>query len=209
MASRVLMVLAAIGCLGGCDREPVPPSAAFDRASDAADPAASPAASTDPVASSAPSTAPRLLVWDDLIPESWDAGQALVGEDFAGLDDSDPRAAQALARLRQAWAAAPVEKALHGQRVRIPGFVVPLETHGRNIMEFLLVPYFGACIHTPPPPANQIIHVLRGDESLRIETMEAVWVTGVIETTPNQTWMGHSGYRIASARIERYDPDRP
>ncbi|MCW5620125.1 MAG: DUF3299 domain-containing protein [Burkholderiales bacterium] len=194
------MALAAIACLAGCDREPVPPSTSFAQAKEAVERAA-------PQGSS--STAPRQLAWDDLIPESWDPAQALAGENFAGLDDSDPRAAQALARLQREWSAAPVETALHGQQVRIPGFVVPLETHGRNITEFLLVPYFGACIHTPPPPANQIIHVLRGDESLRIETMDAVWVTGVIETVPNQTSMGHSGYRIASARIERYDPDRP
>lgn len=200
MALRMLVALAAIACLAGCDRGPVPPPASFAPAKEAATRAA-------PRESS--STVPRQLAWDELIPESWDPGQALAGENFAGLDDSDPRATQALARLRQEWSAAPVETALHGQQVRIPGFVVPLETHGRNITEFLLVPYFGACIHTPPPPANQIIHVLRGDESLRIEAMDAVWVTGVIETVSNQTWMGHSGYRIASARIERYDPDRP
>jgi hypothetical protein len=48
---------------------------------------------------------------------------------------------------------------LSGQRVRIPGYLLPLEISGTKVTEFLLVPYFGACIHTPPPPPNQIIHV--------------------------------------------------
>lgn len=45
-----------------------------------------------------------------------------------------------------------VNKKLDNQDVRIPGFVVPLEGDAKKITAFLLVPYFGACIHVPPPP---------------------------------------------------------
>jgi hypothetical protein len=71
---------------------------------------------------------------------------------------------------------------LSGQRVRIPGHLLPLEITGTKVTEFLLVPYFGACIHAPPPPPNQIIHVkIVPKEGYRIKKLyELVWVTGVI-----------------------------
>ena len=51
---------------------------------------------------------------------------------------------------------------LVGKSIKIPGFAVPLEGDDgfEYIEEFLLVPYFGACIHVPPPPPNQVIHVI-------------------------------------------------
>ncbi len=48
---------------------------------------------------------------------------------------------------------------LDGTKVRMPGYMLPLEFDDTRITEFLLVPYFGACIHYPPPPSNQIVHV--------------------------------------------------
>ena len=73
-------------------------------------------------------------------------------------------------------------KELNGQRIRIPGYLLPLEVSGTKVTEFLLVPYIGACIHVPPPPPNQIIHVNvvqeKGYKSK--ELYEPVWVTGVI-----------------------------
>ena len=62
-------------------------------------------------------------------------------------------------RICQIWDNASVLKTLDGQTVKIPGYVVPLEAIQDAMREFLLVPYFGACIHSPPPPANQIVHV--------------------------------------------------
>ena len=50
-----------------------------------------------------------------------------------------------------------IVESLNGQRARIPGYLLPLEMSGTKVIEFLLVPYIGACIHVPPP--NQIIHV--------------------------------------------------
>jgi len=71
---------------------------------------------------------------------------------------------------------------LNGQRVRIPGYLLPLEISGSKVTEFLLVPYIGACIHVPPPPPNQIVHVnvvqKEGYNSKKL--YEPVWVTGVI-----------------------------
>ena len=82
------------------------------------------------------------------------------------LNDADPRAMKALEQLRNAWNNAPVVSSLNGSRIRIPGFIVPLENQRGQVTEFLLVPYFGACIHTPPPP-------LQSDHSrAAVETLE-------------------------------------
>ena len=75
-----------------------------------------------------------------------------------------------------------VDPALNGTRVRLPGYVLPLEHAGSKIKEFLLVPYVGACIHVPPPPPNQMVFVAT-DEAFASESLyEAVWVEGVLST---------------------------
>lgn len=100
----------------------------------------------------------RTLTWDQLIPPDWHPEEAFKQLDFATLKDNDPRAMEALRKMREAWDKAPVVPAMSGQRVRIPGFLVKLEGDAHTVREFLLVPYFGACIHAPP--ANQVIHVI-------------------------------------------------
>jgi len=71
--------------------------------------------------------------------------------------------------------------ALDGQRVKIPGYVVPLGFDGQTeLSEFLLVPYYGACIHTPPPPANQVVHA-KPETTITVEnTYDPVYAIGVI-----------------------------
>ena len=75
-----------------------------------------------------------------------------------------------------------VVKELNGQRVSIPGYLLPLEVSATKVTEFLLVPYVGACIHVPPPPPNQIVHVkIDHNKSYKSKSLyEPVWVTGVI-----------------------------
>ncbi|MDX1377148.1 MAG: DUF3299 domain-containing protein, partial [Burkholderiales bacterium] len=75
-----------------------------------------------------------------------------------------------------------VDATLDGRLIRMPGFVLPLEYAGRKVAEFLLVPWVGACIHTPPPPPNQIVHVrmAKGAEFESKGMYSAVWVTGVL-----------------------------
>ncbi|WP_412554208.1 DUF3299 domain-containing protein [Shimia sp. MIT1388] len=72
--------------------------------------------------------------------------------------------------------------AIVGQTVRMPGYLLPLELDGNLAVEFLLVPTVGACIHTPPPPANQIVHV-RYPAGYPTETLFApVWITGELRS---------------------------
>ena len=144
------------------------------------------------------------LEWEDLMPKAWNGRRVLDGVDLASLSDNDPRANQLLDKLRQDLDRAPVVPALDGKRVRIAGFVVTLERNDKGVREFLLVPYFGACIHTPPPPANQIVHVLPTVPVPADKAIFPVWVTGTLRTVAAVTAEGATGYRIADAQIEEY-----
>ncbi len=69
-------------------------------------------------------------------------------------------------------------EALLGQTVRMPGYLLPLEINDQKAVEFLLVPTVGACIHTPPPPANQIVHV-RYPNGVKVAGLYTpIWVSG-------------------------------
>lgn len=144
------------------------------------------------------------IMWDDLMPKGWDPMAAFKGIDLNKLQDNDPKAIDLLASVRKEWDKAPVEPALNGQRIRIPGFVVPLERKGDDVIEFLLVPYFGACVHVPPPPSNQVIHVVPAKPVKGMRTMETFWVSGTLNLQGGDSGMGVYAYRIAAERVEPY-----
>ena len=150
----------------------------------------------------------REVSWDDLLPKDWDPMQPMKGLRLDKLKDSDPRATEALAKLRAMWNAAPVNPAMNGAQIRIPGFIVPLEWKNSEVKEFLLVPYFGACIHVPPPPANQIIHVFSDKPYQTKSSMDAVWVNGTLETVKSKSDMGDSGYQLKAHLVEEYEGPR-
>ena len=79
-----------------------------------------------------------------------------------------------------------VDTGMAEKMVRIPGYVLPLREGEDKVFEFLLVPWVGACIHTPPPPANQIVHVkLEKGFDLGDDMYTPVWVNGVMKTERN------------------------
>jgi uncharacterized protein len=159
------------------------------------------------VAGPAAAQAYRELAWEALVPPDWDPLKDFKGLEPGGsvLSDSDPQAQAMYERLRQIWDQAPAVAALDGQRVRLPGFVVPLDDAGQGLRSFLLVPYFCACIHTPPPPANQIVHVVPARPVQGFRSMDAVWVQGVLRTERHDAGgMGVSGYRLEASSVERY-----
>ena len=159
--------------------------------------------------SAAPGTAaPRTIGWEVLVPADWDPMKDLKGLNLSILSDADPRATAALAKLREAWDNAPINPAVVGQTVRLPGYLVPLEETKDGLKEFLLVPYFGACIHSPPPPANQIVHVLPKTPAKGLRSMDTVWVTGMLTGTRTDSYMGMSGYRIEAIQVTPY-AERP
>jgi hypothetical protein len=149
----------------------------------------------------------RTLRWRDLMPLSWDPALYLRGFEIdRSWEDGDPRAVAALDALREKAAKAPPVRNLHGRQVRLPGFVVALEADGKGVSEFLLVPWQGACIHTPPPPANQIVHVFPERPVAPAVATQVVWVSGIIEVIAGDTALAPTGYRIRDARVSRYDP---
>ena len=155
-------------------------------------------------AKAAAKTAFKTVTWDDLLPKDWDPMASFKGLDVSKLKDGDPRADEALQKLRVAWDAAPANEAMNKKPIRIAGFLVPLEWGDKKLKEFLLVPYFGACIHTPPPPANQIIHVVADPPAKGMQAMEAVWVEGELEIALADTDMGRSSYRMKARGVTRY-----
>lgn len=163
-----------------------------------------PLAAPAPAAETGGPGTPRTITWEALVPAGWDPFKDFKGIDFQMMDDGDPRANEWLKKMRKAWDDAPVNAELVGQQVRIPGFVVPLEDSKEGLKEFLLVPYFGACIHSPPPPANQIIHVLPNPPVKGVRSMDTVWISGKLTTGKTDTYMGASGYRIEATSVSPY-----
>ena len=144
------------------------------------------------------------ITWDALVPRDWNPMESFRDlQKLGALPDWDPRVEALYDRMRKVWDEAPTVPALQGRQVRIRGFVVPLESGEKGLREFLLVPYFGACIHAPPPPANQIIHV-RVDPPVRgFPTMSAVRVSGILDRQRGNTELGASGYSLRAALVER------
>ena len=150
----------------------------------------------------------RQLKWEDLMPRDWNPetllDEALKGKAPDELMDSSLEAQRMLEAYMSIVSKAPVVEELDGQKIRLAGFVVPLEFGGSEVTEFLLVPYFGACIHVPPPPANQIVYV-KVDEAYPITGMfDAVQVTGTLKAKPYKNLLGDAGYTLVVSKIEPY-----
>jgi hypothetical protein len=144
------------------------------------------------------------IQWEELAPASWDPMKPFKGIDLNKLNDADPRADAALQKAKEYWKNAPINPAMNGKSIKIPGFVVSLDGEGERLKEFLLVPYFGGCIHVPPPPANQIIHVNSVKAIKGVRTMDAVWISGVLNVKPTSTQMGDAGYSMVAQTVEMY-----
>ena len=150
-----------------------------------------------------PPAALQTLSWEELVPKDWDPLKRFRGIDTSRLQEGDARELALMREMRQAWDNAPTRQDLHGAQVRLAGYVVPLETPRGELKEFLLVPYFGACIHTPPPPGNQIVHVVMA-QPRALRMMDAVWVSGTLSVSRQDTVWGMSGYAIAGLSVAPY-----
>ncbi|HEY1396617.1 DUF3299 domain-containing protein [Roseateles sp.] len=148
------------------------------------------------------------LEWTELMPAGWDprphAGQA-GGNDIARLADDDPVARQMMSDMRESFEHAPVRPELDSRRVRIRGYAVPVGVGWGGTDEFLLVPSFGACIHSPPPPPNQIVYVKAPAKIDGLRAMSVVTVIGRLEVHAISSALATSGYRLVpeSVRVER------
>jgi hypothetical protein len=79
--------------------------------------------------------------------------------------------------------------AVVGGEAKVPGFMVPLEDYLEEVTEFLLVPYVGACVHTPPPPPNQLVYVKMAEgRRVSVEWWDPIYSVGtlILDETENQ-----------------------
>jgi len=92
------------------------------------------------------------------------------------------------------------------KNIRLPGFIVPLEFDENFVVtEFFLVPYFGACLHSPPPPPNQIVFV-KHSEGVKIDSIEQpYWISGLLTTVGEVNDTAHAAYSMAAADVALYE----
>ncbi|MBU2895786.1 DUF3299 domain-containing protein [Vibrio hepatarius] len=135
------------------------------------------------------------LDWLDLIPKS--ERNQLNAQGMPIANHSGKAAHQSLiGKVRQD---------LNGSTVKIPGFVIPLEGDANKVTEFLLVPYFGACIHVPPPPPNQIVYVKFPKGAPVQQLWDVIYVVGKLKTESISHDLAETGYMLEGTSIEEYD----
>jgi uncharacterized protein len=141
-----------------------------------------------------------MLDWDDFLP---DKDLTLAYKDIPlhdYLGESGPAAMQSGSNA--------VRKELNNRLAKVPGFVVPLSISAEGIIkEAFLVPYFGACIHVPPPPPNQIVYI-RSEKGFKIRSVyDPYWITGMLKTESKDSRMGTAAYTLTAQKVERYETE--
>ncbi len=91
----------------------------------------------------------------------------------------------------------------HAQKIRIPGFMVPLEDNQRKVTEFLLVPNPQACIHMPAPPPNQMVYVKVKGGGFPT-AFGPIWVYGDFKILTSKSVYGESSFEIQADSVEPY-----
>lgn len=136
------------------------------------------------------------LDWSDLLPD----GEAPIPPMLQGVIDHDnaPFVSQQplSSGVRTDW---------NGQVVRLPGFIVPIDYKGSGVVAFLLVPFVGACVHVPPPPANQLVFVTTATPYESAGIYEPVNVTGMFGVSSVSTQLADVGYALSADKIEPFE----
>ncbi|APG46090.1 DUF3299 domain-containing protein [Phaeobacter porticola] len=140
---------------------------------------------------------PQEVAWDDLIPPGLPYPE-IIGE--GELDEA-----------KDIWNpiydanGVKLNEDLNGRYIKMPGFIIPFDVSAKGVTDFMLVPYVGACIHTPPPPANQLVMVTAKIPWPGDQLWDPVWVTGVLRTQLQSTNLGQTGYSIVADEMEVYE----
>ena len=165
------------------------------------------------------------LVWEDLMPAGEDVVLAELYTEFYENQEREIRQQMTLSQAAKAdidlmtlvqegsaqdtmaqVGTYNVVDDLDGLKVRMPGYVVPLDFNAKSEYDqFLLVPYFGACLHTPPPPPNQIVFVKSSPATKIVNINEPVWVEGIMKTGKFGSDLGNSAYELTLSKLESYD----
>ena len=157
---------------------------------------------------------PQELKWAELVPanvpappannKTFFAGSQTAPDDGAPPPPPMPEGNFMSMKRRQPGGDRPpsVVAELNGKRVKIGGYVVPLDFESTSVKEFLLVPFVGACIHVPPPPANQIIYV-KSEKGFEVTgAFDPVSVVGTMKTETAFTGLADAGYSIEAESVD-------
>jgi len=135
------------------------------------------------------------LDWSDLIPTDLSdvptVLQGIIDHDQAPQSIQQPESIG----VRNEW---------NGQTIRLPGFIVPIEYSGTGVTAFILVPFVGACVHVPPPPANQLVFVTTSKPYESKGLFEPVNVIGMFGVSSMSTQLADIAYALSADRIEPY-----
>ena len=149
------------------------------------------------------------IEWENLIPDDFiqpeNPFMSMSQEEIDVLLDGSDESNARLEKLEAEFNYAPVVDELDGKRIRLAAYITPLEFDGQTKMsEFLLVPYVGACMHTPPPPANQVVHA-KLQESIEFKSIyDPVWAVGTIHTETVKSDLAESGYWLEIEEVLPY-----
>jgi len=151
----------------------------------------------------------RVLSWAEMIPPDAPPVKLITAPIHNLSKMADALSVEAAPAAHQQALDAPMVKSLDGERVRLPGYIVPLDVseEGR-VTDFLLVPYFGACIHVPPPPPNQIVHVT-SELGVKVDELyQPYWVEGPMQVKSSTSELADAGYQMVADKILVYElPD--
>ncbi|MCK9535472.1 MAG: DUF3299 domain-containing protein [Pseudomonas sp.] len=151
----------------------------------------------------------RTLKWEEMVPA--DAAPLPPPQALHNLDQlADILTAESGPGAEQQYPNAPVVPELNGLNIKLPGYIVPLSIdENSRITEFLLVPYFGACIHVPPPPSNQMVYVTSEGGVAMGDIWQPYWIEGRLSVESFSSELGDTGYRAEAQQVYRYVFDSP
>lgn len=139
----------------------------------------------------------KVIGWDDLIPP--------------GVPYAEIIAEGEMDYHKDIWLpvfddnATKLNPALDGAYIRMPGFILPIDANRKGVRSFVLVPYVGACLHTPPPPANQLVFVTTKKRWPSNDLWSPVWVTGRMKHELQTTDVAETGYVLKADAMEVYE----
>jgi hypothetical protein len=139
---------------------------------------------------------PTEITWDDLIPP--------------GVPYSEIVAAGEMDETNDIWQpvfdenATKLNPVLDGAYIKMPGYIIPIDQSTDGVTSFVLVPYVGACLHTPPPPANQLVFVTTNKPWPSDNLWDAVWVTGQMQHELQSTEVAETGYLLKAEEMGTY-----
>ena len=140
---------------------------------------------------------PKEITWDDLLPVGVPYSEIIGEGELDEVNDTwNPIYDENATKLNES---------LDGSYIKMPGFIIPFDIGVKGVTEFMLVPYTGACIHMPPPPANQLVMVNAKTPWRSDDLWNPVWVIGMMRMQLQSTDLGQTGYAIVADQMEVYE----